>query len=74
MVSCSFHYKLEAGLGNWLNQGMFRILFYVLSTPYVENILEVTISRVFPVPDVCVLFDFFCIILYHITNITIAIC
>ena len=30
------------------NKGIFRILFFVLSTSYVEIILEATISRVFP--------------------------
>ena len=38
------------------NQGNFRILFCVLLTLYTEIILEATISRVFPYPDVRVIF------------------
>ena len=39
------------------NQGIFRILFCVVLTSYVEIIPEATISIVFPYPDVCVIID-----------------
>ena len=44
MVSCPFHEKRA------LNQVIFNIPFCVLSTSYVEIILEATISRVPPPP------------------------
>ena len=44
MVSCPFREKWEAGV--W-NQGIFKIIFYILSASYVEIIRESTISRVF---------------------------
>ena len=54
VVSCLFREIWEAGV--W-NQGIFRILFCVLSTSYVEIILEATIARVFYYPDVGVIFE-----------------
>ena len=33
------------------------ILFFILSTSYVEIILEATISKVFPCPDIGVIFE-----------------
>ena len=45
MVSNVFFDKLGARVGNQWNQGIFRILLYVLSTPTVENITEDIMSR-----------------------------
>ena len=44
-------FKGRSACNRW-NKGIFRILFYVLSTSCVENILEDTIFRVSPLPDV----------------------
>ena len=56
MVSCLFREKREAGV--W-NQGTFRILFHVLSTSYLEIILEAKIFRFFSYPDVGVIFEIY---------------
>ena len=53
-MSCPFHEKWEAGV--W-NKGTLRILFWVLLRSYIEIILKAVISRVFPYPDVGVIFE-----------------
>ena len=54
MVSHLFRLKWEARI--W-NQGIFRIIFCVLSTSYVEIILKAMIYRVFSYPAVGVIFE-----------------
>ena len=49
IVSCPFSERLEAGV--W-NQGILRILFWVLSASYVEIMLEAMIYRFFSYPAV----------------------
>ena len=62
MVSCTFREKLEAGV--W-NKGTFRIIFCVLSTSYVEIILEAMISRVFSCTYVGVIFEKYILFISH---------
>ena len=54
VVICLFREKWEAGV---CNQGIFRMIFYVLLASYVEIIIEAKISRVFSYPYVGVIFD-----------------
>ena len=49
-----------------VNKGIFRVIFCVLLTSYVEIIPEATISRVFSYPDVGAIFEnLFCL---EVTN------
>ena len=53
LVSSPFCEKYKAGEENQWHQGIFKILFYIISTSHIYNILEANQTRVVSHPSIC---------------------